>query len=1123
MLIVLSLFLSFNVTAFAQQGTGPFTATPIQPDSQFIDEASKDGKPDVSSLKLQSFVSPGGERLVSIIVELADPPLAAYTGGAVGLAPTAPAVTGGEMLDLSSADSQRYLDYLAGKQEAFKAQASRAGPDIRIVHTYKATLNGLSMVLPESKLEVIASLPGVVAIYPDELQKPDTEVSPGFISATTAWKQLGGQKKAGEGIIVGVLDTGIWPEHPSFSDPDPFSKSYSPPPVVPGSNGFGSCGPRSTCDFGNTAANPNDAPFTCNNKLNGAYSFIDTYKAVVGLLPGEFDSARDDNGHGTHTSSTAAGNGGVTASIFGVPRGTVSGIAPRAHVIMYRVCAFEGCFQSDSVAAVEQAILDGVNAINFSISGGNAPYSDPVEPAFRSAYETGVFVSASAGNSGPTADTVNHRGPWTMTVAASTTYRHFLSTVSLTADNGDSLTLSGASVTDDISTPTPVVFPPTGQELCLDPFAPGTFNGEIVICQRGVIARVAKSFNVAGGGGGMLLYNPTLLGLATDNHLIPSVHLENDAGAALLDFMGTHSGVMGMFTAGTATTVQGDVMAAFSSRGGPAQILGVNKPDVTAPGVQILAGHSPMPATVEGGLPGELFQAIQGTSMSAPHVAGAAVLLKDMHPNWTPGQIKSALMTSAVVAGVTKEDGVTPADPFDFGAGRIDLSDAGKVGFTFDETAADYTALQNELWNANYPSLYVPVMPGQITVQRTAHSEVKGRRCWTTWVTAPPDVTVKIPKVICINGGADKAFSITVDARFVPLGEVRHAMIEFKFAKSTLHFPISFVRREPIVALDKTCDPASFPEHGTTDCTITIANNAFSPATVDLQDRLPNKLKLVDGSVVGATQVNKRLLTFNGTLLAAGAPQIDVAPGASPAGYLSLTLFGVPPLNCSGSCDDTGFNFSVASRGGVRYNETVYNTVGMASNGFVQLGGLTSATANNQNLPNPNAPNNVLAPFWSDLHPLGGDGLGGGRMFAAFLSDGVNTWLVLEWKDVFEFGGSVPRYSFQVWLRTGGAVQDLSYTYGRLDGTGAGNRATVGAENADGTIGDSYYFDGAGTFPALGMDLVVSSVPGTPGETHTITFTARGEDHGAWTNCALMTSDRFFGTNIACFSGEVTE
>ncbi len=425
----------------------------------------------------------------------------------------------------------------------------------------------------------------------------------------------------------------------------------------------------------------------------------------------EFNSARDSEGHGSHTTATAAGNAGVDASIFGTQRGVISGVAPRAQVIMYRVCGDGGCYSSNSAAAVEQAILDEVDAINFSISGGSNPYADAVSLAFRTAYENGVFVSASAGNAGPGADTTDHREPWTITVAASTSNRHFISTVSLTADGGATLQLQGASVTGGISTPTPVVFPPS-DPLCQAPYPAGTFTGKIAICQRGVNARVAKSFNVAAGGAvGMLLYNPTLQGLATDNHFIPSVHLENDAGAALVAFMGSHTGVMATFTAGLATAVPGDVMAAFSSRGGPGQSLGISKPDITAPGVQILSAHTPMPHSVDGGLPGELFQAIQGTSMSSPHIAGSGALLKALHPEWTPGQIKSALMTTAF-GGVVKEDGVTPATPFDYGSGRVDLNVAGNPGLTFDETVANYVALQNELWNSNYPSLYVPVMPG---------------------------------------------------------------------------------------------------------------------------------------------------------------------------------------------------------------------------------------------------------------------------------------------------------------------------------------------------------------------------------------------------------------------------
>jgi subtilisin family serine protease len=167
-------------------------------------------------------------------------------------------------------------------------------------------------------------------------------------------------------------------------------------------------GPYS-CNFGSPV--PGDVPFTCNNKLIGAYRFMATYDLFNTLLPGEFPSARDDNGHGTHTTATAAGNGNVAANILGTDLGVISGLAPRAHILTYKICGDIGCYSSDAVAAIEQAISDGVDVINFAMSGGSNPYSDIVELAFLRAYEEGMFVAAGAGNDGPALDTVNHRGP----------------------------------------------------------------------------------------------------------------------------------------------------------------------------------------------------------------------------------------------------------------------------------------------------------------------------------------------------------------------------------------------------------------------------------------------------------------------------------------------------------------------------------------------------------------------------------------------------------------------------------------------------------------------------------------------------------------------------------------
>ncbi|KAA3664084.1 MAG: peptidase S8 [Chloroflexi bacterium] len=1021
-----------------------------------------------------------------------------------------------EALDVSELEAVSIIVTFENSVDAKQLEALSGG---KVVHSFSNVFNGASLVLAGDKVDTVANLRGVTGVYLDTVQQLDTDASPEFIGAPAMWDSLGGQDNAGEGVIVGILDSGIWPEHPSVSDPDPAGNAFPAPPTIPGSNGFGSGGPRSTCDFGDTAYNPADDPFTCNNKLIGAYDFTDTYKVVRGLLPTEFDSARDSNGHGSHTMTTSAGNGGVAATLLGVDRGIVSGIAPRAHVIAYKVCGATGCFQSDSVAAVEQAILDDVDVINFSISGGEDPYADAVEQAFAIAYDNGVFVAASAGNSGPGPDTVAHRGPWTMTVGASTSDRHFLSTLTLEADNGDTLELVGASVTAGISTATDVIYPPAGSELCLNPFAPGTFNGEIVLCQRGVIARVSKSFNVAeGGAGGMVLYNPVNQGLATDNHFIPSVHVDGDEGVILNDFMAAHTGVTGTFTDGLATAVPGDWMASFSSRGGPGQTLGISKPDITAPGVQILAANTPMPEDQTGGQPGELFQSIQGTSMSSPHIAGSAALVAALHPDWTPGQIKSALMTTANTNHM-KEDGATPADPFDYGSGRVDLATAGNPGLTISDTTANFVALENELWHANYPSLYVPVMPGVITSERTVHSELNQTSVWRAYVDSPDDTIVVVSKYLVVQAGGDETFDIYVDAKDVPLGEVRHATVTYKRlggAPMSLTFPISFVRQQPAITLEHSCDPLVFAKRDTTDCTITIQNTTFEEQFGKVYDVLPRQLRLVRRSVDGAYAFGNKAIYVEGTLAGAEPPTVDAAvdPLASAFGYFSLASLGVSPI--SGTSDESISNFNVPS---FEFAGEIYSQIGIVSNGYIVVGGGTGADVNfiNTDLPDAAPPNNVLAPFWTDLNPADG-----GAMYIGVLSAGPDSWIVVEWEAIQNWGDSEPN-TFQVWIGLN-APDDISFVYANVS-DGDSGFLTVGAENAFGNSGNSVYYNGVGTVPApsaTGYEVDVFTVAGEPGESHTISFTAKGVRRGEWQNCAEVTSDSFFGINTMCVNGEVT-
>jgi hypothetical protein len=249
-------------------------------------------------------------------------------------------------------------------------------------------------------------------------------------------------------------------------------------------------------------------------------------------------------------------------------------------------------------------------------------------------------------------------------------------------------------------------------------------------------------------------------------------------------------------------------------------------------------------------------------------------------------------------------------------------------------------------------------------------------------------------------------------------------------------------------------------------------------------------------------------------LYGAEPPEVTVGEGAAPYGYLPLSAIGAPP-NITLS-DEACVTLAVPT---FLYAGEAYNAIGMVSNGYAVVGGCAGSddiNYINQVLPDPAAPNNVLAPFWTDLNPSAG-----GSYYAYSIGDGVNNWLVLEWENAPNWGDGEPN-SFQIWIGLDG-YEEINFTYGPALSDGDGGWLTVGAENAFGNSGMNYYADGTGTLPVEGTEVGVMSVPGEPGETHTITFTAQGVGKGPWKNCAKMAGDLWFGTNIVCFEGEVTK
>ena len=697
------------------------------------------------------------------IVQLADDPAVAYQGGVAGLNATAPAK--GQKLDPNSNEVKKYVAYLNGKHAD---AAAAVGADK--FYDYGYSFNGFAAKMSEQAAAKLASLTGVVDVSKDVLQQPSTSTTPTFLGldepGTGLWAKLGGPQSAGEDVIVGVVDTGIWPEHPSFSDQADHvfrtgssgkrTQVYDAPP----SSWHGSCqsGEQFSQDM-------------CTNKLIGARYYLSGF-GHFGIVKGDYKSPRDHDSHGSHTASTAAGNYNVQTTGPAVPLGNISGMAPRARIAAYKVCwngDQGGCASSDSMAAIDQAVADGVDVINFSISGTSTNFLDPVERAFMFAAGAGVFVAASAGNAGPGASTVAHPSPWLTTVAASTHSRAAEAT--LTLGNGASYVGASSNVTP--TTGSVILSSSAGAAgasasavaLCfLGALDPAKVNGKIVVCDRGVNARVEKSQEVQRAGGiGMILANTSPNSLNADLHFVPSIHIDEVAGAAVKTYV-TTAGAGATATIGAVSgAAPAPKMAAFSSRG---PLLGASgdllKPDVSAPGVDVLAAVSPDS--------GREFDLLSGTSMSSPHVAGLGALLTQAHPTWSPAAIKSALMTT----GYDTIDG----DVFAHGAGHVKPNSAVDPGLVYDNGFADWRgflrgqglctlcfgttpATTIKATDLNLASIAIGKLAGVQTTTRTVTNVGATSATYNGVVTGVSGVDVTVtPSSFTLAPGASQTFTV---------------------------------------------------------------------------------------------------------------------------------------------------------------------------------------------------------------------------------------------------------------------------------------------------------------------------------------------------------------------------
>ena len=1028
---------------------------------------------------------------IGVLIKLDYDSIATYGGGLTGLEATSPTVTGRRLTGTTAAE-RAYERHVAEKEGAAKAQIAAEVPTTTFGRSLRVVYGGVAAVVPANRVAEIVAVDGVVAVHENSLRQPLTDSSTDFVNAPPVYEELGTTADAGQGVIYANLDTGLWPEHPSFTD----LGNMPPPP-----------GPRRECNYGDNPLTPASDPFICQDKLIGGAHFADDYDLLRGDDPYS-GTARDASGHGTHTASTSAGNRVEDVSILGRDLPAIHGVAPGAWVMEYKVCGPQGCVASDSVAAVGQAILDGADVVNYSISGGTQPFSDPVELAFLDAYAAGVFVAASAGNDGPGAGTVNHLAPWVTTVAASTQKREFATTLTLSADDGDRFTVDGATITAGAG-PLPVALAAEvagyGDPLCSEqPSSPSLFDGLIVACRRGGTARVWKGFNVLSGGGeGMILYNPTQADVETDNHWLPTVHVAD--GRDLVVFLGTHTGVVGSFPQGEARDGPGDVMAAFSSRGPGGLFV---KPDVTAPGVQILAGASPTPSAPDpvtgGGPPGQYFQGNAGTSMSSPHVAGAAILALAVHPDWSPGQIRSALMTTAVT-DVVKEDTRTPADPFDFGAGRIDVGESIYAPITFDETASRFAAMANDpvvAHHLNIPSVNAPVMPGRLVTSRLATNASGLTERFDVFAEAPSDSRITVsPAQLIVPAGGTAQLTITLESR-APIGEQRFGAVWLRSAEGTvLHLPVAFVHTQGGVDVVQTCRPQTVQLSGQSTCRVEMANGGFEDQVVDFRTSTASNLPIVgseNATVVDAHHAHLRNVVLAGTR--PGIPSVD--PGSN-FGYIPLAAFGVGPVPVG---DEELLNFQLTGAL-VDFAGQSWDRLAVDSNGYLVMGGGSAEDNRCCELPDgpdPARPNNILAPFWTDL-----DGSTAPGISLAFLRNATDEWLVVEYR--LEVAGTEDLRTFQVWLGVKSDAddddaEDITFAYASRPADPAGLDFLVGAENA---LGQG---DMVAVLPTA--DLRVTSTDLQPGDRASYTLVVRGVGLGLGTVTTEMVATGVPGTTI---------
>jgi len=775
------------------------------------------------------------------IVELDDPPTVQFRGetsqsvtasGRAGgklMAATAPSVTGESRLRADSPAVRQYVAYLDRRRTQVLEQAETE-LDMRVEpkFVYRHVRNGFAAPMSPAEAMRLAGLPGVRSVQPNIIQYVQTDAGPEWIGAPSLWTGATGAPNPtrGEGTVLGVIDTGVnW-------DSIFFDVSQSSTPVTnPRGELFGLC-------------NDELLDIPCSEKLIGVYDFTD-----------EETNGFDPDGHGSHVASTAVGlplsfnidfDGGGPAPALSFQ---TSGVAPRASFIAYKACEADPeepagnfrCPGDSTSAALEQAIEDGVDAVNFSIGG------DPFNPwaaagnqlLFLNVREAGIVPVTSAGNSGPEDFTVGSPAnvPWVMAVANARHGRILANRLTNVSGGPFQLdNLVGEGITGGTTTLPIVHARDFGNALCgqgpaesgpscadntgiSNPFPPNTFDGQIVVCDRGQYGRIEKGKNVQlAGAAGMILANTDAQGESTnaDQHCLPATHVGDADGDRLRDWLDSGSGQQGRLT-GTQRFIDESAAGRLndsSSRGLAVGAPDLMKPNVTAPGTSILAAGTETNPEGTGPAPGAANQLIflTGTSMSSPHVAGAALLLRSANPDWGVDEVISALETTANPDIVRNSDDSEARVP-DRGAGGVQVDLAAQAGLYLPVSEAEFQAANpiagGDPGALNLPGVVSNNCVGTCVFTRTVRALGAG-----TWnVSGEGDLDIQItPASFTLSEGGQRELQIEISRGGVELGQWGAGSVVLTPAANT--FTTQRLPVGALMAAGETPGPQTFTSAG---------------------------------------------------------------------------------------------------------------------------------------------------------------------------------------------------------------------------------------------------------------------------------------------------------------------